>query len=402
MSWALAVGVGSAAAFYYTRPTKSTGARPQETRPRDNNQKKQDARIENTRTDSEKPKKRKQPREQPAAAKTSAVQTSVVDAQDSEPEEDDQLWAQQLQAAKQGVSMAAKRATNAVGGGRSPRPRDDSPFNGASENKGPASQDVSDMLEPTSAGPSSIRITGEEKQKKKAPKKQEEPAETKKQRQNRKKVEERKAAREDDERERKQLEEKQRRSAREARGEPAKNGLGVAPAPANNAWTNAPPAAATNGATHVQPTTLLDTFDADTTSTTSSNDFNHGGRSPAKAASLSSANLPSEEEQMEAIREMNDWSEVKIKKGKKKTSGPISPPVEPGLKEVTNSNISQAAELTNGTAHKAPAVPKKTTKAVNDYSLLDPSGRDVLGSSPRTPSTPVVKGHPEDSDWAVE
>ncbi|KAL9055301.1 MAG: hypothetical protein Q9162_003608 [Coniocarpon cinnabarinum] len=394
MSWALALGVGATGYYYYSRPrnTQPTRSQPRDNRPKDNTQKRQEARDETTNIENQKPKKRKQPREQSTPAKATAVDAAPVAAQDSEPEEDDRQWAQQLQAAKKGVSMTASKAANAVGASRPQKQADSATLDGANGKKGPASKDVSDMLEAAPAAPSSIRLTGEEKQKTQIQKKEEAAKETKKQRQNRKKNEERKANREDDERERKKLEENQRRSAREARGEPAKNGLAVAPTPSQNAWNGAKAGADTSAANPAQSAMLLDTFDHDATSTTSSNDPPNNARSPATAASVSSQNLPSEEEQMEAIREMNGWNEVKGRKGKKKASAPASPPVEPGVKEVTNNSVSQAAELVNGTARKAPAVPNKAARPANEFEHLNPNSKVAS----------TVKAHPEDSDWAVE
>ncbi|QIX01452.1 hypothetical protein AMS68_006969 [Peltaster fructicola] len=150
--------------------------------------------------------------------------------------------------------------------------------------------DVSDMLEPRAAGPSTLRITASEKpQIQRAQRQQkQEVVESKKQRQNRRKIEERKALQEQDERERKALEEKQRRTAREARGEPAKNGL-TRP-PTSSAWekgnaNNVPP---------VGNAQLLDTFDVESTSSS------NGGMEASTAATSTTEGEhgPSEEDQM--------------------------------------------------------------------------------------------------------
>ena len=392
ISWALALGVGVAGYSYYSRPKKQSGSRVQgkENKVKDDTQRRQDNRED----ESQRVKKRKQAKPQPAA-QTTATEKPAAASQDSDHEDADQQWAQQLQAAKQGVSMTAAKAVSAVNGAQSNKQPKTGDIEGASTGRVPASKDVSDMLEPAAAGPTSIRITGEQKQKKPVAKKEEPATETKKQRQNRKKNEDRKALREDDERERKLLEENQRRTAREARGEPAKNGLGVAQAPANNAWAMKPTSNADAAAsTTTQPTALLDTFEQDARST-SSNELASSARSPGTAASLSSQTLPSEEEQMEALREMNGnagWNQVTTKKGKKKVSAPASPPVEPGVREVTDSNVTQAAELTNGAARSAASLPKKAATSTNAYSALDQS----------TPKAKGMKAHPDDSDWAVE
>ncbi|KAL6910660.1 hypothetical protein GGI43DRAFT_390739, partial [Trichoderma evansii] len=181
---------------------------------------------------------------------------------------------------------------------------------------------VSDMLEPTSTtGPSVLRLTDTEskKQNKKAAKNPE-PAETKKQRQNKKKAEAAKVAREEAEKERKVLEEKQRRTARIAEGRAAKDGSEFMAAVngKKSAWdgTNG-----TNGAAAKKGDAAvyapLDTFEKST---------------PAPAAKKETANqlesswisaLPSEEEQMEMLKEESDeWNTVKTKSSKKSKKAP--------------------------------------------------------------------------------
>lgn len=176
---------------------------------------------------------------------------------------------------------------------------------------------VSDMLEPTtSTGPSILRLTdtASKKQKQKAAKASE-PAETKKQRQNRKKTEAAKAAREEAEKERKVLEEKQRRTARVAEGRPAKDGSQfMAANGANSSWTQGAPNG-TNGAdTKAAVHEPLDTFEKPSKAavqkqTSSNSDKNW----------ISS--MPSEEEQMEMLKDESDeWSTVKKTKTSKKTT----------------------------------------------------------------------------------
>lgn len=204
------------------------------------------------------------------------------------------------------------------------------------------SGDVSDMLEPTASGPTSIRLTAPlNPQKERAPKQaKEQVVESKKARQNRKKVEERRIQREAEEKERKALEEKQRRSAREARGEPAKNGIPVARAPANNPWEQKNAAAAATvqtGATVNGSSTgpLLDTFDADSTSSST------GGLEASTAATsineTSTAQYDNEDAQMaQAMKESEDesgWTTVSVgKKQQKKRSdsdGDVTPIEKP-------------------------------------------------------------------------
>lgn len=175
---------------------------------------------------------------------------------------------------------------------------------------------VADMLEPTPAGPSILRITGSEgeKAKAKAAPRAREQTETKKQRQNRKKAEAAKALREEAEEKRKVLEEGQRRQARIAEGRAAKDGSQfMAATAANSVWTQG----ATNGnraqAAHAgalqQP---LDTFERASRESAS--------KQAAAVSSDSSwiSSLPSEEEQMEMLKvEADEWSTVQTKAAKK-------------------------------------------------------------------------------------
>ena len=207
----------------------------------------------------------------------------------------------------------------------------------------PSSNDVSDMLEPASKGPSILRITDPvNSQPIRQPKAQKAPPEpeTKKQRQNRRKNEEKKAAREQAEKERRALLEKQLRTAREAEGRPAKNGLAPAQPP-TNAW-NKPADAATNStgpATEQSSVSLLDTFED--TPTTSLNPPNTNGGPNGSSVDVDKKvwnnDLPSEEDQMRMITEMdsdNAWSTVaKGGKSKKKSSA-----ATPANKETINSS----------------------------------------------------------------
>jgi len=85
-------------------------------------------------------------------------------------------------------------------------------------------------------------------------------------------MEDRKLQREREEKERQVLLEKQRRTAREARGEPAKNGLQQAKAPASHAWdrSNGASNTATGNTVASSYAPLLDTFEQESVSTTSS------------------------------------------------------------------------------------------------------------------------------------
>lgn len=188
------------------------------------------------------------------------------------------------------------------------------------------SQGVSDMLEPVAAGPSVLRLTGTDSVKKPKERKAKAstPVETKKQRQNRKKVEAAKAVREEDEKERQVKLEQQRRTARIAEGRPAKDGSTfVAP---QNAWSSQ----SANGSPAVQ---LLDTFEQQPKAEPAKAAAPTPVAPATKASSDAWSGLPSEEEQLEMIRQEDSWNEVKTKKkGKKKdaaveTSGASSQPV---------------------------------------------------------------------------
>ncbi|KAL6867880.1 hypothetical protein J3F83DRAFT_77795 [Trichoderma novae-zelandiae] len=201
---------------------------------------------------------------------------------------------------------------------------------------------VSDMLEPAPAGPSVLRLTDTESKKDKKPKaaKNPEAAETKKQRQNKKKAEAAKAAREEAEKERKALEEKQRRTARIAEGRAAKDGSEFMAAVNGNksAWNDTNGANGANGAAKKDDASIhapLDTFEQPAPKKAAKK----AAPAPAAAAApkepvqnLESSwisALPSEEEQMEMLKEESDeWSTVKSKSSKKSKKAPSVESVE--------------------------------------------------------------------------
>lgn len=216
---------------------------------------------------------------------------------------------------------------------------------------------VSDMLEPASSGPSVLRLTGTESKnqiKKKAPKAAEQ-VETKKQRQNRKKTEAAKAAREEAEKDRKVLEEKQRRAARIADGRPAKDGSQYVATNGNkSAWKQGAP----NGTDTTKPQSsetyqLLDTFEAEAPAAQTAKPV---AASKSDATWISS--LPSEEKQLEMIKdETDEWSTVTTKASKKSNKkeasvdsgddqAPIRPVAQPKqpTPAVSNSNAPKAAQ----------------------------------------------------------
>jgi hypothetical protein len=250
-----------------------------------------------------------------------------------------------------------------------------SPSLGATQN--PSGKNVSDMLEPQ-AFRQILKIGASEKPARSAKPQQqrsETQEKTKKQRQNEKKKEEAKAAREADEVERKKLAEQQRRTAREARGEPARNGLQSAQAPTSNAWnrpaTQTAPAQAApaNGQ-------LLDTID--NVSTGSSSEAATNGMAPTPD-STSYSNLPSEEDQLRLALEDSAWTTVP--KGKK------------------SKKVKAADEGSDSGASAEPApVPVQAVKpvAAKKAENVKPASRyEVL-------SPPVIEAsHPMDSDWPV-
>ncbi|KFH40626.1 hypothetical protein ACRE_086680 [Hapsidospora chrysogenum ATCC 11550] len=180
---------------------------------------------------------------------------------------------------------------------------------------------VADMLEPAAAAPSVLRLTDTEPKDKKKKKtaKDPEPVETKKQRQNRKKAEAARAAREESEKERRALEEKQRRAARIAEGRAAKDGsqFTAAAAAKNSAWNQGAPNGGLSqgpqdpGTNGVEP--LLDTFEEPAAKAAQPKPSG-----PMKAESGWAASLPSEEEQLEMLKnESDEWSTVKTKASKR-------------------------------------------------------------------------------------
>ena len=253
--------------------------------------------------------------------------------------------------------------------------------------KAPSGRDVSDMLEPEGPAPGVLRLTPVDQPTR--PKKQQNQSaaaqETKKQRQNKKKAEEAKVQREADEKQRQALLEKQRRTAREARGEAAKNGLQSAKAPATNAWNTVRPKSAAHQAAPAQGGQLLDTFEPDVVSTASSSE-NHTNGTSATTESLSNsmqwANLPSEEEQLRMAMEDSEWTTVpKGKKGRKTKAAGGDTASEQG----SESNVPQSpAKLT-------PVQPVKSAQSQSRF--------DALSDATVAPVPQV--SHPLDSDWPV-
>ncbi|KAI1094249.1 hypothetical protein F5B19DRAFT_72011 [Rostrohypoxylon terebratum] len=233
------------------------------------------------------------------------------------------------------------------------------------------SRDVSDMLEPTAPGPSVLRLTDTDSVKKPKERKQKAPevVETKKQRQNRKKAEAAKAAREEEEKERKVKLEQQRRTARIAEGRAAKDGSTFV-ANTQNAWTDK----STNGVNTIQP---LDTFEekpkAEPVTVKPAKSTATKAAEPAKEKSDPwVSGVPSEEEQMEMLRQEDSWNEVKTKKkGKKKgVSGETSAPSAPATNGGSTPTAKPSAPV-NGT-NKKPIL----TSSSSSFAALTPEGTD--------------------------
>lgn len=244
--------------------------------------------------------------------------------------------------------------------------------------KAPSGKDVSDMLESSSNAPSVLKINASDKSarsNKPQQQRSEVPQETKKQRQNRKKAEEAKQQREADEKARQALLEQQRRTARIARGEPAKNGLQSSKAPATNAWDTGRPASVVEAAANSSGP-LLDTFDPDASSGPSSG----GGVTPSTSnlgESHEWANGLSEEEQLRLALEDSAWETVPKGKKQRKT------------KAVEESGDDQNVKVS--TQEVAPA---KKTPVQPTENKAPPSRYEALEQAPDV-------GHPMDSDWGV-
>jgi hypothetical protein len=244
--------------------------------------------------------------------------------------------------------------------------------------KAPSGKDVSDMLPSSGSAANVLSIKASDKPTKASkPKAQkvETPQETKKQRQNRQKKEAEKAQREEDEKARQVLLEKQRRTAREARGEPAKNGV-PAKLPSNNPWAGQSSGGAVQAPS--APTgQLLDTFDV--ASTASSSATNGTINTPDTVSNSGSYNgLPSEEEQLRLAME-DDSAWTTIPKGGKKQKA------------------TQAAEESNPTS----ATPVQPVQSVQAPQIKKTENRAPISSSRYSILSEPFKTTEKDSDWPV-
>lgn len=188
------------------------------------------------------------------------------------------------------------------------------------------SSGIDDMLEKEAPRPNSLRITAATqpiKEKANRPKK-EEVVETKKQRQNRKKREERQAADAEAQAAQKRLEEQQRRTARIARGEAAKNGVQIAPASAENPWSESNARVEAQVATSSNQNQLLDTFDIESNSSSNAGEVNSTAATSTTDQTPSTTNAEDGDFQ-KIIEESNledGWTDVKTtRKATRKQQG---------------------------------------------------------------------------------
>ena len=262
-----------------------------------------------------------------------------------------------------------------------------SPTLGATQATTPSGGDVSDMLEAPAKGPSILKIsqsTSPQPTRQQKPKKAAAEPETKKQRQNRQKAEEKKAMREQVEKERTVLLEKQRRTAREAEGRPAKNGLGSQKAPSSNAWdktATSPTANRSSNQVSKQDTgELLDTFDEDKSFLGQATVQDKGGANEK----VWNGDVPSEEEQMRLIAKADNddsWNTVgKGGKGKKKTK--VAPDPQPSFSGSLNQNMGNNTE--------------SSSNYTNDFTS-DDNHSSMTGNMPSDVETPVTTSQAKDS-----
>ena len=302
--------------------------------------------------------------------------------------------------------------------------------------KTPTSGDISDMLEVPKQGPSVLRLTEPAEPQATRQPRLPKPAieqETKKQRQNKKKNEERKLAREEEEKARRVRLEKQLRTAREAEVRPAKNGLASSQAPAVNAWDKPDGEGASKYLSlTANNDTLLDTFDQPPKAV--KNSQNEGGNGNSADHEWKSE-LPSEEEQMRLLNELDGdgWNTVKKNNRAKKKNGDAGGKAlvgdEKGPTADENSSAARwkSTHGINGTLVKGNE--GESTNSTTSDSGVDVSQPESTSASHANPSSPVkpppidrqiwnrgnihnhpaydarypwaLIGHPDDSDWAV-
>ncbi|KAF2761674.1 hypothetical protein EJ05DRAFT_496576 [Pseudovirgaria hyperparasitica] len=305
---------------------------------------------------------------------------------DTKDETDDNDWAERLAGLKTGTSLKAPERKD----GRSKTVKQNaanatpltSKSNGDTGNTSivdymPSGKDVSDMLPASVPGPSSLRITepiNPAPSKKQQQPKQAPPAqESKKQRQNRRKAEEKRLQKEQDEKDRRILLEKQLRTARENRGEPAKNGVQTAKAQ-SSAWTRS---TASNITASSSDAPMLDTFENDAASTASSSNAPNSNAS-TNTTGKNLGEFLSEDEQVRMAMEDSGWNTVPNRRPRKKTTGSDT---------TAEDNVSDTGNAEEKTDKKETVVPMQTFTR-NAEPIGGPSIYDVVSNA-------------DESDWAV-
>ncbi|KAI9828606.1 MAG: hypothetical protein M1826_005988 [Phylliscum demangeonii] len=272
------------------------------------------------------------------------------------------------------------------------------------------SGDVSDMLDAPGPAPSVLRITPASvpvTAARAGPAKAGQPTETKKQRQNRRKAEEQKAARAEAEAGRRMLLEKQLRTAREAEGRPARNGVAApAPAPAPpSAWPSATAVGVGGTAGGVTPgAPLLDTFGdqhpvhrPDSSSAAAAVNGPPASKGGGSSSGPWPREVPSEEEQMRILHELSQevgWNTVQKGRRNKKTGSTTT------RDSSTSEERTQRSRLSVDAGQARPIVNKGANGPAASALALAPA------PAPATVDTSFMTGgqvyrHPADSDWAV-
>ncbi|KAI0025521.1 hypothetical protein F4780DRAFT_338370 [Xylariomycetidae sp. FL0641] len=233
----------------------------------------------------------------------------------------------------------AQEKENATGKTSAPSSTTGDADDDMSPQNSPDGRDVSDMLEAAAPGPSAIRLTNTDTADKPKQRKVKaaEPVKGKNHQKNRKKREEEAAEKKKHNEQQAKLGMDQRRTAREAEGRPAKDGSTFMAAA--NAWKDKP----TSGGEYVQP---LDTAEQSTKpESVKASTPTPAPATKAAPVSWADADFPSEERQMEMVRDAEDWSEVKTKKSRKRKDNSTEPASTPSA-----NNGNSAAPAANAKA----------------------------------------------------
>ncbi|KAG8625566.1 hypothetical protein KVT40_005967 [Elsinoe batatas] len=423
VSWTVVLGVVGGAAYYYTatgkKPEKArgrSGTASEGSQPQPKSNKKEpkvkrkpdraiaseseaplvSAREQGESSAAEGAKKRKAGKGKAQAQAAPQVAVQIDEPAQDDGAEADKAWAQRMANARNGTNLSVpSKDSSRTKTVKTSSLENSQNFSAASSTGAEADDDespsdsprqagnVSDMLEPKAAGPSVIRLTQDENRApQRAPRQQKEfqAAETKKQRQNKKKNEERKALIEEQERDRQGKLEAQRRTAREARGEPAKNGLQQAKAPASSVWTSSQK---NEGATPVQP--IEDTVDRAQAPAVGNAQASvvptrpvNGGPNGASSTNGFSNGMSEQDAIHAATKASEDesgWATVNTKKAKKGHNR-------------TNSDAPLDVKL----VESAPAPPKQ---------VKQPAGPKVTNGFASLDTGISAGSHPDDSEWGA-